>query len=570
MVELKKLIKEIDGCHWNNILRICDLTMKKFYCIEFLKFNFTYKIGSLDMIYMHFYIPVNYLPKYENSNSVFLEDYILRQFTSELGRLNDEIYGPNNSQKETHGMVKYQECDNRIIRRNSIFLDEEKNELNYYIKVKLPLVNNKISAKSVLQYITKITLIIRNVIKNIDVYDYEEKKIIYDNQLLIRKCLTENDYVCFIANNSILPRFNGTDQKDVNAIPFKSPESFQIEIPLLNGEYIYGMGIKKGITSIIGGAFSGKSTLLNAIENGIYNHIKGDGREYCITDDTAVKVSAEDGRYISNLNISSFFTKSLVPDIENFNTLVASGSISQAANIIEAINGNSRLILIEEDSSATNFLIKDEIMREIINADASIPFTDRIKDIEKIGLSVILVTGATSKFLEYSNQIIKFEKYICYDVNNLDIKLKSKIDEEDDCNIPMWKSNRRINIENKTVKFILFKKINVVTNHLVFLDEYEVNLKNLESIKNFYQINSLCFSAIHQLGNEYYMNKELINNCYKITSIFNKKEWYEIALSNFYKYEYFLEEVRPIDVYRFINRIRGIKFEKNNNLEEVI
>ncbi|MBQ4570546.1 MAG: hypothetical protein IJB21_02500 [Bacilli bacterium] len=565
MNELKKLIKEIDGCHWNNILRICDLAMKRFYCIEFLKFNFTYKIGCLDLIYMHFSIPVNNLPKYEVSNKVFLEDYVLRQFTYELRSLNDEIYGSNNSQKETHGMIKYQECDDRVLSRNSIFLDEDKNELNYYIKVKLPLVNNKISAKSVLQYITKITLVVRNVIKNIDVLDYEEKKNIYDNQLLIRKYLKENNYVSFIANNSILPRFNGTEEKDINAIPFQSPETFEIEIPLSNGESIYGMGIKKGITSIIGGAFSGKSTLLNAIENGIYNHIKGDGREYCITDDTAIKVSAEDGRYINNLNISSFFTKDLVPDIENFTTLAASGSVSQAANIVEAINGKSKLILIEEDSSATNFLIKDEIMREIINADASIPFTDRIKELEKIGLSVILVTGATSKFLEYSNQIIKFEKYICHDVNNEELKTKTKKDEKVDYYVPIWESSRRINIENNTVKFILFKKFNVVTNHLVFIDDFEVNIKNLESIKNNYQINSLCFSAIHQLGNEYYMNKELINNCYEIISKFNKKEWYEIALSNFYKYEFFLEEVRPIDSYRFINRIRGIKFEKNKN-----
>ena len=565
MNELKKLIKEIDGCHWNNILRICDLAMKRFYCIEFLKFNFTYKIGCLDLIYMHFSIPVNNLPKYEVSNKVFLEDYVLRQLTYELRSLNDEIYGSNNSQKETHGMIKYQECDDRVLSRNSIFLDEDKNELNYYIKVKLPLVNNKISAKSVLQYITKITLVVRNVIKNIDVLDYEEKKNIYDNQLLIRKYLKENNYVSFIANNSILPRFNGTEEKDINAIPFQSPETFEIEIPLSNGESIYGMGIKKGITSIIGGAFSGKSTLLNAIENGIYNHIKGDGREYCITDDTAIKVSAEDGRYINNLNISSFFTKDLVPDIENFTTLAASGSVSQAANIVEAINGKSKLILIEEDSSATNFLIKDEIMREIINADASIPFTDRIKELEKIGLSVILVTGATSKFLEYSNQIIKFEKYICHDVNNEELKTKTKKDEKVDYHVPIWESSRRINIENNTVKFILFKKFNVVTNHLVFIDDFEVNIKNLESIKNNYQINSLCFSAIHQLGNEYYMNKELINNCYEIISKFNKKEWYEIALSNFYKYEFFLEEVRPIDAYRFINRIRGIKFEKNKN-----
>lgn len=565
MNELKKIIKEIDGSHWNNIIRVCDLAMKKFYCIEFLKFNFTYKIGSLDMIYMHFIIPTSELPKYDLKEKVFLEDYILRQLTDNLKYINDDLYGSNVSQKESHGMIEYQKYDNRIVSRNSIYLNDS-GELEYYIKVKFPLVNNKIVAKSVLQYITKITLTIRNVIKCINISDYELKRNVYLNQLLIREFLKHNGYVSFIANNSVLPRFNGTDEKDEYAIPFKSPESFLIEIPVVNNDKIIGMAIKKGITSIVGGAFSGKSTLLNAIECGVYNYIYGDGREYCITDETAVKVSSEDGRYISNLNISSFFTKEVVPEIENFNTLAASGSISQASNIIEAINGASRLILIEEDSSATNFLIKDEIMRDVINTDASIPLTDRIEEICNIGLSIIIVTGATSKFLEYSNQIIMFEKFICYDakINNIQSKVK-KVDKPN-CYTPIWKSSRKINIENRTVNFILFKKFNVITNTLVFIDDYEVNIKNLESIKNYYQINSLCFAAIHQLGNEYYMNKELIDNCNEIANKFNKNEWYQIALSNFYKFEYFLEEVRPIDIYRFINRIRGINFEKQEQL----
>lgn len=81
---------------------------------------------------------------------------------------------------------------------------------------------------------------------------------------------------------------------------------------------------------------------------------------------TALKTDAEDGRPISNLDISPFFNYLPGKKLDNFSTLHASGSVSQAANIIEAVCGNSKLLFIDEDKSATNFMIRDRNMRKII------------------------------------------------------------------------------------------------------------------------------------------------------------------------------------------------------------
>ena len=127
---------------------------------------------------------------------------------------------------------------------------------------------------------------------------------------------------------------------------------------------IKGMGIPEGITLIVGGGYHGKSTLLKALEQGIYNHVAGDGREYVITSDTAMKIRAEDGRCVSHINISPFIND--LPnkkDTVNFSTEDASGSTSQAANVVEAVQSGAKCLLIDEDTCATNFMVRDELMQ---------------------------------------------------------------------------------------------------------------------------------------------------------------------------------------------------------------
>lgn len=215
-----------------------------------------------------------------------------------------------------------------------------------------------------------------------------------------------------MANGSILPRAKGTDLPMPDAVPFRSAPDDKIEI-----FGVKGMGIKKGVTVITGGGYSGKSTLLDAISAGIYDHVTGDGRELCITDDSAVTISAEDGRSVKHVNISPFIKWLPGGDTRDFSTVHASGSTSQAANIMEAVDSGAKLLLIDEDRSATNFMIRDRMMKALIEKEPITPFTDRVNELSKAhGVSAILVIGGSGEYLSVADKVYMMEDYLIRDV----------------------------------------------------------------------------------------------------------------------------------------------------------
>jgi predicted ABC-class ATPase len=216
----------------------------------------------------------------------------------------------------------------------------------------------------------------------------------------VREFLKTSDYCAFIANGSILPRSKGTDLPMQGGVPFKSSEADEIEIA-----GVRGMGIKRGVTVITGGGYSGKSTLIDAIASGINNHVLGDGRELCITDSTAATVCAEDGRAISHVNISPFIKNIPGSDTSDFSTERASGSTSEAANIMEAVDAGSKLLLIDEDRSATNFMIRDPVMRRLIKDEPITPFTERVQELSRMGISTILVIGGSGEYLSVADKV---------------------------------------------------------------------------------------------------------------------------------------------------------------------
>ena len=232
-----------------------------------------------------------------------------------------------------------------------------------------------------------------------------------ETQQTLRKFLRESGYCAFIANGSILARERGSDKPAKEAIPFKSPSKHEIEVA-----GVKGMGIKHGVTVITGGGYSGKSTVLNAISEGIYNHVEGDGRELCITDDTAVTITAEDGRAVSNVNIAPFIKWIPGGDPENFSTTHASGSTSQGANIMEAVSMGTKLLLIDEDQSATNFMIRDAVMKKLIEKEPITPFTDRVQELAGRGISTILVIGGSGEYLAVADQIYMMDEFVMSEV----------------------------------------------------------------------------------------------------------------------------------------------------------
>lgn len=241
------------------------------------------------------------------------------------------------------------------------------------------------------------------------------------DQQFIREHLSEQGLAAFLADGSVLPRESGiSDRPMKGAVPFQSPASCAVTVTLPYHGPVTGMGIKKGITLFVGGGYHGKSTILQALEMGVYNHIAGDGREYVITDPSAWKLRAEDGRSISHTDISPFINH--LPnkkDTVHFSTEDASGSTSQAANLMEAVESGSKLLLIDEDTSATNFMIRDELMQKVIcrEEEPITPFIERCRSMyNDLGVSSIIVAGSSGSFFGIADTIIQMKEYVPYDI----------------------------------------------------------------------------------------------------------------------------------------------------------
>lgn len=236
----------------------------------------------------------------------------------------------------------------------------------------------------------------------------------------MRQQMQEKGLLCFIANDSMLPRRSSVDPRPMQeAVPFESPKSLEVELQSDNGP-IKGMGLPKGITVITGGGFHGKSTLLNAMEKGVYNHLPGDGRELCLTDRDSVKIRAEDGRFIQHTDISPFINNlPFQKDTRSFFTEDASGSTSQACNIIESMELGAKALLIDEDTSASNFMIRDHMVQELISPEKE-PITAYIERLgamsKQMNISSILVIGGLGDYFAVADHVLMMDEYRLKDI----------------------------------------------------------------------------------------------------------------------------------------------------------
>ena len=359
-------------------------------------------------------------------------DYCLRAFKKYVDELNAELYNRSRPDNENG---KYYMCTpgGEIIKRNTAYfaLCPQKDYTNgsgstvyllsdgisrpllmcLCIRIQVQLPKKKIR-KTVQMLCRDLPDAVDRFVLDFDLEGLRKAIELAQKQSVIREWLKSSGYCAFVANGSILPRAKGTDLPMLDAIPFKSTPEDEIEIC-----GVRGMGIKKGVSVITGGGYSGKSTLLDAISAGIYDHSLGDGRELCITDESAVTISAEDGRSVKHVNISPFIKWLPGGDTSDFSTDHASGSTSQAANIMEAVDCGARLLLIDEDRSATNFMIRDRMMKELIEKEPITPFTDRVNELHKShGVSTILVIGGSGEYLSVADKIYMMEDYLIHDV----------------------------------------------------------------------------------------------------------------------------------------------------------
>lgn len=333
--------------------------------------------------------------------NIALTDYIHRQIIDHLKQISQRR-GSGKS-----GLIAIADIAQEVIQRSSVLLNKQ--ELEVRLVVGLPANGRRILGFQAIELLCENIPEIVNKCLLYDVLNHQDVKYhveTVEDANYIRQELENQDLVAFVANDAILPRDSGISPLPLQGkevIKFQSPPSLEVEFICPNRGKVRGMGIKKGITLIVGG-YHGKSTLLHAIELGIYNHIPDDGRELVITNSTGVKIRAEDGRSITGVDISPFINhlpqgKSTV----NFHTPNASGSTSQSANIMEALEVGSKLLLIDEDTSATNFMIRDGRMQKLIAKEKEpiTPLVDKIKALyEDYGVSTILVMGEVGIILK--------------------------------------------------------------------------------------------------------------------------------------------------------------------------
>ena len=343
-----------------------------------------------------------------------IEDHLLRLIYKKIFALKDRVKGSGRS-----GEIAVQPPSQKVILRSGVKIRDD--SVTLILFAGLPGIGRSVLAKECIRLFSELLPSIWKetlTTESIDSNQLEESIKTLEDYFALRENLDKNDWVTFIANNSHLPRQSGVSDLPLekNCIPFLSPNGLRAEVELPHKGKISGMAVPKGITLIVGGGFHGKSTLLNAIQSAIYPHARGDGRELIATNPTAVKIRAEDGRASQPVNISGFMDDlPYVSSTETFSTQSASGSTSQAINIIEALEAESSLLLMDEDTCATNFMIRDSRMQALISNDREpiTPLVDRIEEIyKKFETSTIIVMGGSGDYFDSANCVIAMDSFL--------------------------------------------------------------------------------------------------------------------------------------------------------------
>lgn len=353
---------------------------------------------------------------------IALQDELTRRFGHLAAQASFQAKGSGHS-----GLISISRCGQEVLERTACRLDPNTGKLVLRLEVGFPANGRTINARELEKIL--FDLLPRCVEQSLFYRNLNQARLqavadLAEDQQYIRDMLPQMGLCAFVADGSVLPRASGVSSLPMkDAVPFRSPQELSVTLDLPHRGKLTGMGIRQGVTLIVGGGYHGKSTLLKALELGVYNHIAGDGREYVITNESAVKIRSEDGRSIRRTDISMFIND--LPngkDTASFTTEDASGSTSQAANVVEALEAGTSLLLIDEDTSATNFMVRDELMQRVIHRDMEpiTPFIDRVRELyEAHGISTILVAGSSGAYFHVADTILQMDRYVPRDITAL-------------------------------------------------------------------------------------------------------------------------------------------------------
>jgi len=348
------------------------------------------------------------------SREAALRDFLTRRFADASKRFCRRNRGTGKS-----GLILVDLPNQQILERTSAFITDEYVEARFAMG--LPAFGRKIAGRHAeAMFFDELPHIVRSSLfqKNLDESRLYEHIETAEDADYLRSQLDPMGLVAFVADGAILPRASGVDQRPLTkgrVVAFDAPEELRTKVDLPNRGVITGMGVPKGITLIVGGGYHGKSTLLRALEEGVYSHIPGDGREFVVSNSCSVKIRAEDGRRIEKVDISPFIANlPFGQDTREFSSDDASGSTSQAANIMEYLEAGAQVLLIDEDTSATNFMIRDQRMQELVSKDKEpiTPFIDKVRQLyADHGISTILAIGGSGEYFDVADHVVCMVDY---------------------------------------------------------------------------------------------------------------------------------------------------------------
>ncbi|WP_054742236.1 ABC-ATPase domain-containing protein [Cellulosilyticum ruminicola] len=489
-------------------------------------------------------------------------DFLTRVFAENIEKLYNGVRGSGKS-----GMICIARPSTQILERTSVMIDAKQIELR--CEVGLPAAGRRVLGKAAAYILCEaLPKIVEASLyyKNIDGSKLQAQVELMEDQAFIRKELINRDLITFIANGSILPRKSGISELPLKkGVPFRSPVHLEVEMNLPYRGKVKGLGIPKGITLIVGGGYHGKSTLLQAIEKGVYNHIPSDGRELVITRDDAMKIRAEDGRSVAKVNISPFINN--LPngkDTVKFSTENASGSTSQATNVMEALEAGSKVLLIDEDTSATNFMIRDGRMQKLVAKEKEpiTPFIDKVAQLKlQKDVSTIMVVGGSGDYFDVAEHIIMLDSYHLEDVTARAKEIASEIGETRAAqnDKAFGEITHRILMKNSFPKGDKDSKIKVRSLDTISYGDENIDLSYVEQLVEINQTNAL--GAILD-----YMVKNIIDDNHTLeecVSIFEAKVKKEgiTVLSSCSGYSGNLAMPRAYEVCCMINRYRKLRIK---------
>lgn len=498
------------------------------------------------------------------SRVIALRDFLARRFYE-----NTKKYAKGNRGIGHSGSIHIEKPGQEILDRSSIIITGDFIEARFTMG--LPAFGRRIAGQhAAAMLMDELPQIVEHSLfyKNLEPKSLSKHIETSEDTDTLRDKLNELKKIAFIADGAVLPRASGIDPKPLShgqVIPFHSPDSFRIEIELPNKGKITGMGVPEGITLIVGGGYHGKSTLLKAIETGVYNHIPGDGREFTATVHDAIKIRAADGRNIEKVNISPFITNlPFGTDTGAFSTENASGSTSQAANITEAVEIGTSLLLIDEDTSATNFMIRDHRMQELVAKDKEpiTPFIDKARQLYKeMGVSTILVIGGSGDYFSVADNVIGMKDYLPVDLTAeaRSIAEKYKTERKHEGGETFGTVTARIPVKESFDPSRGRKEVKITARglHSISFGTYSIDLSDLEQLVDAGQTRAIAdaiYYATRHMGENHTL-KEIVR---LVLSDIEEKGFDILDRIPSGEYVFF----RPLELAGAINRLRSIRMNQ--------